>query len=224
VCRKLLFACFQTLPFTRPRLRVPLRFGSLSRKGAGTPAVASPSLRIVRLSGPGLTKGIETHHIDGVPVHVDSPAKTVDDCLKFRNKIGHDVAIEALKDCLRQRKASVNEIYPTPKSAGLTMSFAPTWRRCDGALKVPSRHRQRQRFYRQLSEESVSPLAPMTLSSTIFLFLHYVCVRFIARASRLFVSITFLAPTLTLHATARSDGRAARPTVALAWAPCGEGS
>jgi predicted transcriptional regulator of viral defense system len=81
------------------------------RKGARTPALASPSLRIVRLSGPSLTEGLENHKIEGVPVCVYSPAKTVADCFKFRNKIGLDVAIEALKDCLRQRKASIDEIY-----------------------------------------------------------------------------------------------------------------
>jgi predicted transcriptional regulator of viral defense system len=94
-------------------------------KGARTPALASPSLRIVRLSGPWLTKGIETHHIDGVPVRVYSPAKTVADCFKFRNKIGHDVAIEALKDCLRQRKASVNEIYRHAKVCRVSNVIRP---------------------------------------------------------------------------------------------------
>ncbi|HEV3385258.1 MAG TPA: hypothetical protein VG097_10595, partial [Gemmata sp.] len=67
----------------------------------------SPSLRIVRLSGLSLTKGIENHQVDGVPVRVYSAAKTVADCFKFRNKIGLDIAIEALKDCLRQKRASV---------------------------------------------------------------------------------------------------------------------
>jgi predicted transcriptional regulator of viral defense system len=80
-------------------------------KGARTPALDSPSLRIVRLSGLSLTKGIENHQVDGVPVRVYSAAKTVADCFKFRNKIGLDIAIEALKDCLCQKKASVNEVY-----------------------------------------------------------------------------------------------------------------
>jgi predicted transcriptional regulator of viral defense system len=80
-------------------------------KGARTPALASPLLRIVRLSGLSLTTGIEKHQVDGVLVRVYSAAKTVADCFKFRNKIGLDVAIEALKDCLRQKKASIDEIY-----------------------------------------------------------------------------------------------------------------
>jgi predicted transcriptional regulator of viral defense system len=81
------------------------------RKGARKPVLPSPSLRIVRLSGPSLTEGIENHQVEGVPVRVYSAAKTVADCFKFRNTIGLDVAIEALKDCLRQKKASINEVY-----------------------------------------------------------------------------------------------------------------
>ena len=80
-------------------------------QGARRPALASPSLRVVRLSGPSLTEGIEDHRVEGVPVRVYSAAKTVADCFKFRNKIGLDVALEALKDSLRQKKTSVNEIY-----------------------------------------------------------------------------------------------------------------
>src|SRR6202023_4363132 len=84
-------------------------------KGARKPALDSPSLRIVRLSGLSLTKGIENHQVDGVPVRVYSVAKTVADCFKFRNKIGLDIAIESLKDCLCKKKAHVNEIYRSAK-------------------------------------------------------------------------------------------------------------
>ena len=100
-------------------------------KGARKPALDSPSLRIVRLSGLSLTTGIEDHQVDGVPVRVYSAAKTVADCFKFRNKIGLDIAIEALKDCLRQKGPASTKFTATPKSAGLVMSFAPIWRRCE---------------------------------------------------------------------------------------------
>ncbi len=86
------------------------------RKGARTPALTSPTLRIVRLSGRSLTEGIENHKVEGVPVRVYSAAKTVADCFKFRNKVGLDIAIEALKDCLRQKKASINEVYRYAKT------------------------------------------------------------------------------------------------------------
>ena len=94
-------------------------------KGARTPIFRSSSLRIVRLSGTSLTAGIENHRVDRVPVRVYSVAKTVADCFKFRNKIGLDVAIEALKDCLRQKKASVNEIYRYAKICRVSNVIRP---------------------------------------------------------------------------------------------------
>jgi len=95
------------------------------RKGARTPVLFSPSLRIVRLSGPSLTEGIENHQVEGIPVRVYSAAKTVADCFKFRNKIGLDVAIEALKDSLRQKKASANEIYRYAKVCRVSNVIRP---------------------------------------------------------------------------------------------------
>jgi predicted transcriptional regulator of viral defense system len=95
------------------------------RKGARKPVLPSPSLRIVRLSGPSLTEGIDNHQVEGVPVRVYSAAKTVADCFKFRNKIGLDVAIEALKDCLRQKKASINEVYRYAKICRVSNVIRP---------------------------------------------------------------------------------------------------
>jgi predicted transcriptional regulator of viral defense system len=95
------------------------------RKGARRPSLASPSLRIVRLSGPSLTEGIENHKVEGVPVRVYSVAKTVADCFKFRNKIGLDVAMEALKDSLRQKKTSINEIYHYAKICRVSNVIRP---------------------------------------------------------------------------------------------------
>jgi len=80
-------------------------------KGARKPTILSPSLRVVRLTEPSRSEGVEKHMVEGVPVRVYSVAKTVADCFKFRNKVGLDVAIEALKDSLRQKKATINDIY-----------------------------------------------------------------------------------------------------------------
>jgi predicted transcriptional regulator of viral defense system len=94
-------------------------------KGSRTPSLESHSLRIVRLSGPSLTEGIESHHVEGVSVRVYSAAKTVADCFKFRNKIGLDIAIEALRDCLSQRKASINDIYRYAKICRVSNVIRP---------------------------------------------------------------------------------------------------
>jgi predicted transcriptional regulator of viral defense system len=65
---------------------------------AAIPKLDLAPVRIVRVSGAALAGGIEDHEIEGVAVRVTSPARTVVDCFKFRNKIGIDVAVEALRD------------------------------------------------------------------------------------------------------------------------------
>ncbi len=67
-------------------------------------------LHIVHLSGASRTEGIETHEAGGVRIRVYSAAKTVADCFKFRNKIGIDVAVEALKDFTRRYRGGANEL------------------------------------------------------------------------------------------------------------------
>jgi hypothetical protein len=63
--------------------------------------------------------------VGGVTVRVYSAAKTVADCFKFRNKIGLDIAIEALRDCLRQKRASINEIYRYAKVCRVSNVIRP---------------------------------------------------------------------------------------------------
>jgi len=75
------------------------------------PRVQNPPLRIVRFSGQALTDGIQEVVIEGVVLKIYNPAKTVADCFKYRNKIGIDVAIEALKDCRRQKKCTIAELW-----------------------------------------------------------------------------------------------------------------
>jgi predicted transcriptional regulator of viral defense system len=65
---------------------------------------------IVRFSGQMLTYGVVTRSLQGVDVRLTNPARTVVDCFRYRNKIGLDVAMEALRDSVRSRKAMVSEI------------------------------------------------------------------------------------------------------------------
>jgi predicted transcriptional regulator of viral defense system len=57
-----------------------------------------------------LTYGVVTQSMQGVKVRITNPARTVVDCFRYRNKIGLDVAMEALRDAVRSRKAMVSEI------------------------------------------------------------------------------------------------------------------
>ena len=76
-----------------------------------TPRLDQPELRVVRMSGPALTEGVELIKIDGVQVPVFNADKTVADCFKFRNKIGLDVALEALRDGWAQRKLTMDALW-----------------------------------------------------------------------------------------------------------------
>ncbi len=82
---------------------------------AWRPRIRTLRLRFVYPSGKAFSEGIETHDLPGGKVHVYSPAKTVADTFKFRNKVGLDVAIEALRDCLRSRKANRDELWQYAK-------------------------------------------------------------------------------------------------------------
>ncbi len=75
------------------------------------PKEPSLPIRLFHFSGESFRAGIEEREIERVKVQVYNPAKTVADCFKFRNKIGLDVAIEALRDCQRQRKCSNDDLY-----------------------------------------------------------------------------------------------------------------
>jgi predicted transcriptional regulator of viral defense system len=82
---------------------------AIDRK-ARKPARLPTKVRIVRFSGAMLSYGVVTQPILGVAVQVTSPARTVVDCFRYRNKIGRDVAMEALREAVRSRKATVDEI------------------------------------------------------------------------------------------------------------------
>ena len=78
---------------------------------ARAPRITSPPIRIFRLSDAVLRYGVEEKRISGGTIHVFSPAKTVADCFKFRHKIGTDIAVEALRDCYRQKKATMSDLW-----------------------------------------------------------------------------------------------------------------
>ena len=82
---------------------------ALDRK-ARKPRRLPARVRIVRFSGAMLTYGVVQRSMLGVPVSITSPARTVVDCFRYRNKVGLDVALEALRDAVRSRVATVDEI------------------------------------------------------------------------------------------------------------------
>lgn len=88
----------------------PFEVWIMIHREAWRPKLEYPPLRVVRASGDALTAGVFEKRLDGVTARVTGPAKTVADCFKHRNKIGIDVAVEALRNCWRQRSATLDEI------------------------------------------------------------------------------------------------------------------
>lgn len=74
------------------------------------PHITTPRVRIVRYSDKSFQHGIETHRVEGVAVRVYGVAKTVADLFKFRNRVGLDVAMEALQESLKQRRCSPDDL------------------------------------------------------------------------------------------------------------------
>jgi predicted transcriptional regulator of viral defense system len=111
------------LQFHEITTQMPFETWVAIERNASKPKV--PNVRIVRLTGMAFSEGIQAHKKEGLTVRVYCPAKTVVDCFKFRNKIGIDVAREALIDCLNQRKATCDEIWRYAKMCHMTNIMRP---------------------------------------------------------------------------------------------------
>ena len=80
-------------------------------KGTSAPSLQFPAIRVIRVSGEAFSTGVEHARVDGVNVAVYDAAKTIADCFKFRNKIGLDVAIEALREAWSERKVTPDALW-----------------------------------------------------------------------------------------------------------------
>ena len=83
------------------------------------------SIRIVRFTDTLLREGIEEHEIESVSVRVFGAAKTVADCFRHRGKVGLSIAIEGLREALRQRKATPAEIAREAEKGGVSTVIRP---------------------------------------------------------------------------------------------------
>jgi len=90
--------------------QVPHSVSIALEKGAESPRIDYPPVIVYRFSKTSLTAGVEEHRIDGVRVHVYSPEKTIADCFKFRNKIGMDIVLDALRLYRTRKKFNLQEL------------------------------------------------------------------------------------------------------------------
>lgn len=99
------------LKFHELTTQIPFEVWMAIEKNARKPVIDQPKIHFVRFSKKAFSDGIEEHTIEGVKVKIYGPAKTVADCFKFRNKIGLDIALEALRSCLKQKKCLYDDLW-----------------------------------------------------------------------------------------------------------------
>ena len=105
------FCLLSALQFHALTTQLPRQVWIALPQGSHAPRIDYPPVKLIQYTGDAFTQGIETHRIDRVDLRVYSVAKTVADCFKHRNKIGLDVALEALKDVRSQKKASADALW-----------------------------------------------------------------------------------------------------------------
>lgn len=98
------------LEFHDLTLQVPHVVHLAIERGSHPPRIEHPPVGLFWFSGGAFSEGIETHELDTVPVRIYSPEKTLADCFKYRNKLGLDTAIEALRLYRERREVRVDEL------------------------------------------------------------------------------------------------------------------
>ncbi len=105
------FCLLTALQFHNLTTQNPFQVWLAVERKAAIPRIRSVQNRIFRMSGEMFSAGIEKHLVEGGTIRVYSPVKTVADCFKYRNKIGLDVAMEALKDAWRKRLITMDDLW-----------------------------------------------------------------------------------------------------------------
>jgi predicted transcriptional regulator of viral defense system len=98
------------LAFHELTTQIPHQMHVALPRGSEEPRLPYPPIRTYRFSGRAFTEGVETHEIDGASVRIYSQEKTLADCFKFRNKVGLDTALEALRLYRERRSVRVDDL------------------------------------------------------------------------------------------------------------------
>lgn len=119
------FCLLSALQFHQLTTQLPRQLWIAMPRGSHTPKIDYPPVKMVQFAGAAYFEGIEVFERDQVRLRVYCVAKTVADCFKYRNKIGLDVALEALKDARAQGKASIDDIWRYAKICRVTNVMRP---------------------------------------------------------------------------------------------------
>ncbi len=119
------FCLLTALQFHGLTTQLPRQLWLAMPRGSHVPAIAWPPLTMTQFSGDAFYSGIEEHVRDQVTIRVYGVAKTIADCFKHRNKIGLDVAIEALRDARAQNRVSADELWHFAKICRVSNVMRP---------------------------------------------------------------------------------------------------
>jgi predicted transcriptional regulator of viral defense system len=122
---KAVVCLLSALNFHRLGTQLPHQVWIALDRRARRPVLEYPPLRVVRFGGEALTAGIETHRIEGETVRVYGIAKTIADLFKYRNKVGLDVALEAVREAWRERRFQMNELARYARTCRVSRVMAP---------------------------------------------------------------------------------------------------
>jgi predicted transcriptional regulator of viral defense system len=130
-CPQSLICLISALQIHQLTTQVPFEVWLGIPNKAHAPKLDYPPLRLVRLSEPALNQGVEVREIEGVPVRITTVERTLVDCFKFRNKIGLDVALEALSDAWRGKRINMDELWRLTTSFRMANVMRRTSKACD---------------------------------------------------------------------------------------------
>jgi predicted transcriptional regulator of viral defense system len=128
VCRRVpraVVCLLSALRFHGLTTQVPASVWIAIPEKARRPRIEGQRLAVSRFSEAALELGVEDHFVEGVPIRVTSAARTVADCYRYRNKIGIDVAVEALKDFTKKHRGGANELARFARERGVSRVMKP---------------------------------------------------------------------------------------------------
>jgi len=99
------------LQFHELTLQMPSAIWMAIEQGAWRPTIAYPPLQFARFNKRAMAEGISRHRVENREIPITNPARTIVDCFRYRNKIGLDVALEGLREGLRRRKCTPDELW-----------------------------------------------------------------------------------------------------------------
>ncbi len=113
------------LQFHGLTLQMPSAVWMAIERTAWKPTISYPSVRFVRFSGWAMTEGVERYPVQSRKLPITNPARTIVDCFRYRNKIGIDVAMEGLREGIRKRKCTPDELWRYAKKARVWTIMRP---------------------------------------------------------------------------------------------------